>query len=122
MLLIEIGTIFAVFGGLIFRLFPPKNINHIYGYRSRFSMKAQSIWKEGQRYCADTFILIGVIIFVLGVLEYLLFNSIHATKIIENTIEGIEILLSILVMYIRCETHLKNMFNEDGSIKNADGS
>lgn len=120
MLLIEIGIIFAVFGGLLFRLFPPKKINHIYGYRSRFSMKAQSIWKEGQRYCADTFILIGVILSVLGVLEYFLFHGIHATKLIENTIEVIELLLSILVMYIRCETHLKNMFNEDGSTKSAD--
>lgn len=122
MLLLETGIIFAIFGGLVFRLFPPKKINHIYGYRSRFSMKAQSIWKEAQRYCANTFILIGVIIFVLGVLEYFLFQVINVTEMIEKTIEFIEVLVSILVMYFRCETHLKNMFNEDGSIKNADKS
>jgi len=119
MLLIEIGILFALVGGLIFKLFPPKRINHIYGYRSRFAMKAQSIWDEGQKYCANGFILTGIIMSILGLFEHFLFRGMNVVVTIENTVEATEVLLSILVIYICCEIHLKNMFNEDGSRKNA---
>lgn len=119
MVLTEVGILFLVFGGLVFKAFPPKKINHIYGYRSRFAMKAQSIWDEGQRCCANSFIMIGIVMSVLGVLEYFLFRGIHAGEATENTIEFVEILLSIVAIYIHCETHLRKMFYEDGSRKDS---
>lgn len=117
MLLIEVGAIFAVVGGLIFKVFPPKKINHVYGYRSRFAMKAQSIWDEGQKYCANGFLLTGIILSVLGLVEKHLFPGMNVSEIMQNSIGSIAILLCILGVYICCEKHLKKMFNEDGSVK-----
>lgn len=76
-------------------------------------MKAQSIWSEAQRYCANTFIVVGIIMTVLGAVQYLLFKRSEASSIAQL----IQILLAILIIYLLCERHLKSMFNEDGSKK-----
>ena len=35
---------------ILFRLFPPKKINYLYGYRTPRSMRSQEAWDEGNRY------------------------------------------------------------------------
>lgn len=46
-----VGVIFLVVGTL-FYFFPPKKINHIYGYRTSTSMKSQERWDFAQKYSA----------------------------------------------------------------------
>jgi uncharacterized membrane protein len=111
MLMIEIGVAFVLIAGVFFKLFPPKKINRIYGWHSRYSVKSQSTWDESQRYIANSFIVTGIILIILGALQYLVFkNSIAAT-----VDQVVEILLSVFLIYLNCERHLKKMFREDGS-------
>lgn len=110
MALIECGLLFIFIAGFAFKLFRPKKINHIYGYRSRFSMKNQSTWDEAQRYSANIFIKAGAILSLLGFTQHIIFKESE----LMNRIQIIELVSSIIIIYIICEKHLKNMFNKDG--------
>ena len=52
LILILTGFIFYV-AGLIQAKYPPKKINHFYGYRTSTSMRSQEIWDFSQQYSAD---------------------------------------------------------------------
>ncbi|MGL2965413.1 SdpI family protein [Flavobacterium sp. XGLA_31] len=43
------GVIFVIAAGISLR-FPPKKINHLYGYRTGNSMKNQQVWDFSQKY------------------------------------------------------------------------
>jgi len=58
--------------GLIFKKFPPKKINSIYGYRTNSSMKNKKVWDYAQVVGANSFIVLGLIYGILGGLFYLL--------------------------------------------------
>ena len=116
MILIECGLLFVILAGFTFKLFRPKRINHIYGYRSKFSMKNQYTWDEAQRYSANIFIVTGLILILLGVMQHLIFNESNTM----NTIQGIELLSSVIIIYIICEKHLRSLFNKDGSQKTSE--
>ena len=113
MILIEIGGMFAFFAGFLFKLFRPKKINHIYGYRSNFSMKNQSTWDVAQRYSANIFIICGLLLILLGAIQHIIFNESNSM----NNVQGIEMISSVIVIYIICEKHLRSLFHEDGSLK-----
>lgn len=66
-MLLILGSIFT-FIGVIFKVFPPKKINYIYGYRTRLSMKNQETWEEAQRFSAYSMIILGVISVILGLI------------------------------------------------------
>src|SRR5699024_11699875 len=42
------SSIFMIFLGVVFIKSPPKNRNHIYGYRTKKSMKNQKNWDKAQ--------------------------------------------------------------------------
>ena len=116
MILIECGLLFVILAGFTFKLFRPKKINHIYGYRYKFSMRNQYTWDEAQRYSANIFIVTGLILILLGVMQHLIFNESNTM----NTIQGIELLSSVIIIYIICEKHLRSLFNKDGSQKTSE--
>lgn len=59
------GFIFFVSG--LFQLkFPPKNINSLYGYRTKSSMQSKEAWDFAQKYSAIFSIWIGAIMILLG--------------------------------------------------------
>jgi len=53
--------------GLLQVYFPPKKINHLYGYRTSSSMKNQQTWDEANRYSARYTAWTGLIILVIGI-------------------------------------------------------
>jgi len=109
-MLYSVGIIFLVIG-LIFKAFPPKKINFIYGYRTNFSMKNQDIWKEAQKYSANSFIVLGFIYVVLGFVF---------SQFLNNISEGYQIIIFLtgaVIMLIVDEVHLRKVFNKDGSKK-----
>lgn len=55
------------FGG-IFVHRPPKNINSIYGYRTRRSMKNQESWDFAHQYCGKRWLRDGLVLLVVSVL------------------------------------------------------
>lgn len=53
-----VGAIFII-AGLVMLVFPPKNINSLYGYRTRNSMSSQERWEFAQKYSAKELIMAG---------------------------------------------------------------
>jgi len=78
------GFIFFV-AGLITYAFPPKKINHIYGYRTQKSMKNQNNWDFAQRFSSKKMAQGGL---------FLMFMS--CSKMIVNTTETIDIVIGVI--------------------------
>lgn len=109
--LVVAGIIFFLIGGVFFKYFPPRKINHIYGWRTSFAMKNIDIWNEAQRYGANIFIIGGLINTFTGLLLYALWRSMH------ETIGLIAMFVSLAVILLIGELHLRQVFNKDGSRK-----
>lgn len=94
---------------LYLRLFLPKKINSIWGYRTILSMKNQDTWNEAHKYSANAFIVLG---FVFVPLQFVL-----SELNISYGYEKIVLLVCFVIMIILNEVHLKKVFNNDGSRK-----
>lgn len=57
--------------GKVFVKNPPKTINHIYGYRTRRSMKNQDTWDFAHLYCGKLWWKIGWVMLPLSVVSML---------------------------------------------------
>lgn len=104
------SMIFIIFGALL-KLWPPKEINHAFGYRTFFAMKNNETWKEGNNFSGIMMILSGVIAF---------FFSISVTVIywgapnISSAICGIGSILLGFCFVFYTEVHLRKTFDENG--------
>lgn len=65
-----LATFFVVLG-LAMVKFPPRKINPWYGYRSQSSMKNRETWEYAQRVSSRRFILIGLVMFLVVIVEWL---------------------------------------------------
>lgn len=61
-----ISAIGLIFIGVILKFYPPKEINCIYGYRTKTSMKNKKIWDIAQKYCAYSLIILGISNLTIG--------------------------------------------------------
>lgn len=75
--LVEHTFFSALFGGAVFMLmgcitwfFPPKNINALYGYRTKGAMQSQERWEFAQKFSSIQMIKSGAVILVLSPLGY----------------------------------------------------
>lgn len=57
---------------LITRYFPPKEINHIYGYRTARSMKSREAWEQGNQYATNALLMASVVTCLFQVVTYAL--------------------------------------------------
>lgn len=69
-ILLLTGGCFAL-AGYITKRFPPKKINHLYGYRTKTSMRNQEIWDFAQKYSANEMIKLGAIMLALAAVVWL---------------------------------------------------
>lgn len=106
--LLSVGAVCFI-AGLIFKLLPPKKINYIYGWRSRFAMKNKDTWDEAQKYGASLFIFGGIIAVVPGYLMTILFPNKH------EVVGGICALILLIVIFILGEVHLRKIFDDEGN-------
>lgn len=104
------GGIFLIAGLFLF-IFPPKNINGLYGYRSSFSMKSQEIWDYAQKHAGKQMMKAGLILFVIGGLFYLLSIPSELAVIFEL----IALLVVVILMLYFVDKHLRNQFPIDSS-------
>ncbi len=65
------GLIFYVAGYIQFK-YPPKKINHFYGYRTKTSMRSQEVWNFSQTLSAKKIQQLGVYLFFGGIFVYLI--------------------------------------------------
>lgn len=101
-----IGPIFMV-AGLVTYIFPPKNINSLYGYRTSSSMKSQERWEFAQKYSARWLMILGVAYsLVLYLLSFI--SMTESTALIFGM--GLLILL-VIILLILVEKKLKQKFS-----------
>ncbi|MCR9183073.1 MAG: SdpI family protein [Flavobacteriaceae bacterium] len=102
----------SIITGFILLKFPPKNINFLYGYRTKSSMKSKERWDFAQSYSAKLMIKGGVLYLGLGVLGLFL-NLSH----IPNVSIGIgTLLLGCIYLIVKTELKLKQKFESNETI------
>lgn len=101
-----VGSIFCI-TGIITYLFPPKNINHLYGYRTSSSMKSQEIWNFAQRFSSVKMIQMGLLLIVISTLKLFMDMSIE----LELILSIISIVLVIIVLFFSVERAIKKQFS-----------
>jgi hypothetical protein len=111
-MLIWIGILFFILG-VIFRVFPPRSINGIYGYRTPRSMKNQDTWDEAQRFTADNLTLHGLLFAGTGLLLELVLSP-------GSGPQTVIFLAGLAVMILQDERHLLRTFHPDGRRKEAE--
>lgn len=99
------GLIFLLVG-YIQQRFPPKKINHLYGYRTSTSMQSQEVWDFAQQFSARKMIRMGGYITAFGLFSF---------AIDLNPFWGIGIALTIIVagpviMLLQIEAELKKRY------------
>ncbi len=101
-------SVILIIVGIIFKLFPPKKINSIYGYRTTFSMSRQDIWDYAQGLGALSFIYSGILIGIIG-LTLVIFN------LDNETIEMFIFIPVMIVTLILDEIRLKKRFKRENN-------
>ena len=65
------GLIFIIIGFIVLK-YPPKKINHLYGYRTKNSMKSQQLWNFAQTYSSKLMIYGGLSLAISSIFGLLL--------------------------------------------------
>ena len=100
---------FMLLLGWLLKKFPPKKINHLYGYRTQRSMKNQATWEAANTYSSLVFFKVSLYSFFIPVALYFLYPQQNVLfTIITNT------LLLLYVLYAT-EKHLKASFDIQGN-------
>ena len=92
--------------GIIFKLRPPKNINGIYGFRTKLSASSKEVWDYSQKVCANSLL-------IFSIPELLMWGAVLALSIIylsgyEWTLFVIGFLFAVLgVICVTVATHRK---------------
>lgn len=60
---------------IIFKCYPPKKINDLYGYRTPRSMKSPEVWKEGNRYSSNLLLFVSVITCLSQIPSHFIFEG-----------------------------------------------
>ena len=111
-LLIPLTMIF--FGWLLFRK-TPKEINYIYGYRTKRSMMNEETWRFANQYFGKVWYLCGLISAPLSVIAIaIVFGKGPGTV---GTVGGIITMLQMLPLIgaiVPTESELKKNFDENG--------
>ena len=107
-ILLLTGGCFSL-AGYITKRFPPKKINHLYGYRTKTSMRNQEVWDFAQLYSASEMIKLGIIMLILAGFAW--FAEVQFKGDIFVAI-GLTVIFP-LVMLFQIETELKKRFPKE---------
>ena len=105
-LILSISGLIFLLAGFIQQRFPPKKINHLYGYRTSNSMKSQESWDFAQEYSAKKMMKMGAYITALGLLAW----SIDLQLLWSVWIALIIITIGPILMLLQVEAELKKRF------------
>lgn len=101
------GLVFVIVG-IIMYLFPPKNINMLYGYKTNKSMKNQDTWDFAQIYAAKKMSITGFVMLLLSV-NFIVFNFSDNQVLV---IGLIGVLFSVVYLIIKTENAIYNKFKK----------
>lgn len=105
-LILSSGGLIFLLAGYIQHRFPPKKINHLYGYRTSTSMKSQESWDFAQQYSAKKMMQMGTYITALGLLSWIIDLQLLWSVVIALTI----VTIGPLLMLFKVESELKKRF------------
>lgn len=88
---------------LITKLFPPKNINSLYGYRTATSMKSKSNWDFAQKYSTNLLLLLLSFLLLVQIVLYLTYGSTSLT----DSSTFISLILCVVIVIYKTEKKLK---------------
>lgn len=100
-----VGIIFLITAVLMYK-FPPKDINHLYGYRTKRSMKSQPAWDFAQQYSTKKMILVSIGLIIFGILDILIIEDYTFTIIVGLSLT----ILGFIYILITTEKELKKRF------------
>lgn len=84
------------FCGVILKLFPPRSINNLYGYRTRRAKMNMVNWKTANRLSSYLLMLFGLILMLISILFY--------SNMITTIFAGLFILILFIVVEIKLMT------------------
>ena len=102
--------LFPIIGFFLWKKFPPKSINSIYGYRTNLSMKNEATWKTANDYAPQLFVPVGVLTILIAIVGFLLLDEFYLIVVIFFVIS----LISIIPL---TEWYLHKHFDKDGNPK-----
>ena len=94
--------------GIIFKVKAPKKINHLYGYRTRRSMKNQAHWDYAHAYSANLSIYLGLACMAAAPVGWYL----KLSEVAEVFIGVGWLILVCFMLFWRTEKALKEKFGE----------
>jgi len=104
-------SVILILVGVITMKYPPKKINHFYGYRTRRSMSNQVIWDYANALAAKMILTLGFVLLIIGIISYLI------TPMKSPVISLFALLIGIGVGMYWCETQLNKHFDKNGNRK-----
>jgi uncharacterized membrane protein len=108
-----IGIIILAAGWMMVK-YPPKKINHLYGYRTESSMRNQQTWDEANRFSGRLMIKIGWILLLVGLVLSLIFNAGILRPSIQNVLRPAVLLISsvasAVILIAVTQKHLERTF------------
>lgn len=99
------GFIFFIIGILTYK-FPPKQINALYGYRTKASMKDQQTWDFAQQYSAKKMIVIGLVMMLLSINFIVIDFTPNQIAIIGLIVIG----FSVMYLILKTENAIRSQF------------
>ena len=106
---LTIGFIFLIVG-LLFRIFSPKKINSIYGYRTSSSKRNSNTWIAANKYSASLMIVEGIILTIIGFIAL----QFPGSGTIGVAVGFVLFISSIIILVVSTEKHLNKLFDKDG--------
>jgi len=106
------GIVFLVVG-LLFKMFQPKNINSLYGYRTSSSKRNLDTWKSANNYSSTFMIFGGLVLTVIGFLSMLLPDTGKTGAVFAFAL----VISFIILLAVRTEKHLNKFFDKEGKRK-----
>lgn len=108
LILMLTGIIFFI-AGWVQQKYPPKKINHLYGYRTKTSMRNQEVWKFAQEYSSKKMMKYSLYMILLGAL--LSFFELEGIGFL--WVGLVSTILTPVVMLIEVERELKKRFPKE---------
>lgn len=99
------GIIFFI-AGIILKKYPPKEINHLYGYRTKRSMTSQETWDFSQQFAANQLMVFAVLLALLSLIGLFFKPNAGIATILAITL----LLLICVLLILRVEKALKKKF------------
>lgn len=105
-------SVLVLIVGLIFKFYPPKAINGLYGFRTALSMKNLETWNKGNEIAANLFIKGSLVLIFVKLIQIIFIPNLA----VFNTIIFLTALVTTLILCaVLTQFKLKKIFNSNGN-------